>query len=71
MSFFALQQMRRHLLPDLHLIRGLLLVVSDDGGDFYFKVADGVADPAEIMDYYATGRSLPMGRLSYLYQMDK
>ena len=45
--------------------------MSDDGGDFYFKVADGVADPAEIMDYYATGRSLPMGRLSYLYQMDK
>ncbi len=43
----------------------------DQGGDFYFKVADGVADPAEIMDYYATGRSLPMGRLSYLYQMDK
>ena len=35
------------------------------------KVADGVADPAEIMDYYATGRALPMGRLSYLYQMDK
>lgn len=43
----------------------------ESGGDFYFKVADGVADPAEIMDYYATGRSLPMGRLSYLYQMDK
>ena len=43
----------------------------EDGGDFYFKVADGVSDPAEIMDYYATGRSLPMGRLSYLYQMDK
>ena len=41
------------------------------GGDFYFKVADGVADPAEIMDYYVTGRSLPLGRLSYLYQMDK
>ncbi len=43
----------------------------ESGGDFYFKVADGVADPAEIMDYYATGRSLPMGRLSYLYQMDQ
>ena len=41
------------------------------GGDFYFKVADGVSDPAEIMDYYVSGRSLPMGRLSYLYQMDK
>lgn len=43
----------------------------EGAGDFYFKVADGVADPAEIMDYYATGRSLPMGRLSYLYQMDR
>lgn len=43
----------------------------ENGGDFYFKVADGVVDPDEIMDYYVTGRSLPMGRLSYLYQMDK
>ncbi len=39
------------------------------GGDFYFKVADGVADPAEIMSYYESGRSLPLGRLSYLYQL--
>lgn len=46
------------------------LTASDAYNDFYFKVADGVADPAEIMDYYVTGRSLPMGRLSYLYQMD-
>lgn len=43
----------------------------ENGGDFYFKVADGVVDTDEIMDYYVTGRSLPMGRLSYLYQMDK
>lgn len=42
----------------------------EGAGDFYFKVADGVAQPDEIMDYYVTGRSLPMGRLSYLYQMD-
>ncbi len=39
------------------------------GGDFYFKVADGVEDPAEIMSYYSSGRSLPLGRLSYLYQL--
>ncbi len=38
-------------------------------GDFYFKVADGVVDTDEIMDYYVTGRSMPMGRLSYLYQI--
>lgn len=53
----------------------------DEGGDgagsgsgpdvvykIYFKVADGVENPAEIMDYYSTGRSLPMGRLSYEYK---
>ena len=39
--------------------------------DFYFKVSDEVKDPAEIMNYYASGRSLPMGRLSYLYQIGK
>jgi hypothetical protein len=62
-----------------YTVKGKILQISipraalglDQGGDFYFKVADGVADPAEIMDYYATGRSLPMGRLSYLYQMDQ
>lgn len=43
----------------------------ENGGDFYFKVADGVVDTDEIMEYYVTGRSLPMGRLSYLYQMDE
>ncbi len=41
----------------------------ETASDFYFKVADGVADPDEIMDYYITGRSMPMGRLSYLYQI--
>ncbi len=40
-----------------------------DGGDFYFKVADGVENPEEIMNYYGSGRSLPLGRLSYLYQI--
>ncbi|MCQ2430484.1 MAG: hypothetical protein MJ192_09150 [Clostridia bacterium] len=39
--------------------------------DLYFKVADGVEDAGEIMQYYASGRSLPMGRLSYLYQIGK
>ncbi len=41
----------------------------ENPGDFYFKVADGVVDTDEIMDYYITGRSMPMGRLSYLYQI--
>lgn len=35
--------------------------------EFYFKVADGVENPKDIMDYYVTGRSLPMGRLSYKF----
>ena len=41
----------------------------DEAGDFYFKVADGVSEPSEIMNYYGSGRSLPLGRLSYLYQI--
>ncbi len=41
----------------------------ENPSDFYFKVADGVVDTDEIMDYYVTGRSMPMGRLSYLYQI--
>lgn len=46
------------------------LGLTPDGcADIYFKVADGVESPEEIMNYYASGRSLPMGRLSYLYQI--
>lgn len=33
----------------------------------YFKVASGVANPQDIMDYYVTGSTVPMGRLSYAY----
>ncbi|MBO4326584.1 MAG: hypothetical protein J5950_04880 [Clostridia bacterium] len=39
-----------------------------DAVRIYFKVADGVENPADIMDYYCTGRSLPMGRLSFEYK---
>jgi hypothetical protein len=35
----------------------------------YFKVADGVQNPFDIMDYYVSGISLPIGRLSYLYNI--
>ena len=34
----------------------------------YFKVSDGVENPEDIMDYYCTGRALPMGRLSFEYK---
>ena len=33
----------------------------------YFKVADGIEHPEDICDYYISGRSVPMGRLSYRY----
>lgn len=39
----------------------------EGSNEFYFKVADGVENPTDIMDYYVTGRSLPMGRLSYKF----
>ena len=35
---------------------------------FYFKVAQGVAHPDQIMDYYKTGTVMPLGRLSYSYR---
>lgn len=42
----------------------------EDGGSFYFKVADGVENYNDIMSYYNSGCSMPVGRLSYLYQID-
>ena len=42
-------------------------VLGLEGDAFYFKVADSVENPADIMDYYVTGRSMPMGRFSYQY----
>jgi hypothetical protein len=35
----------------------------------YFKVADGINKPSDIMEYYVSGIALPMGRLSYLYRI--
>lgn len=43
------------------------LSLSETNNTFYFKVADSVENPADIMDYYVTGRSMPMGRFSYQY----
>lgn len=39
-------------------------------GAFYFKVAADVAEPQDIMSYYTSGCSLPLGRLSYAYTME-
>ncbi len=35
--------------------------------NIYFKVADGIEHPEDITDYYVSGRSVPMGRLSFRY----
>jgi len=34
---------------------------------FEFKVADNVSHPEDIMDYYVSGDSAPLGRMSYSY----
>lgn len=36
----------------------------------YFKIAVGVDTPSNIMNYYVSGSSMPMGRLSYIYYPD-
>lgn len=38
-----------------------------DGVKFEFKVADHVTNYKDIMDYYVTGDSAPIGRLNYAY----
>ncbi len=43
------------------------LGLSASDNTFYFKVADSVEHPSDIMDYYVSGRCMPMGRLSYQY----
>ena len=42
----------------------------EDGGSFYFKVADGVENFDDIMSYYESGIAMPAGRLSFLYNID-
>ena len=37
---------------------------------FYFKVEMGVEDPSDIMSSYLSGSAIPMGRLSYMYDMN-
>lgn len=34
---------------------------------FYFRIADNIDAPADSMDYYVSGSSLPLGRLSFQY----
>lgn len=43
------------------------LGITSGTNSFYFKVSDGVEKASDIMNTYTTGKSLPMGRLSYKY----
>ena len=45
------------------------LVGMQNETEFYFKAADSVATPEDIMEYYVSGSVMPMGRLSYEYKM--
>lgn len=44
-----------------------MLALQKDGVSFEFKVADNVTDYTNIMDYYVSGDSAPIGRLRYSY----
>lgn len=41
--------------------------LDSDNFTIYFKVADSVEKEDDIMDYYVSGESVPMGRLSFTY----
>ena len=45
------------------------LIGMENETQFYFKAADSVAVPDDIMEYYVSGSVMPMGRLSYEYKM--
>ena len=36
--------------------------------EFTFKVADGIEREADILDYYVSGESFPMGRMAFVYR---
>lgn len=44
-----------------------LLGLSKDNVKIEFKVTDNITHPEDIMDYYVSGESAPIGRLSYSY----
>ena len=45
------------------------LIGMENETQFYFKAADSVAVPDDIMEYYVSGSVMPMGRMSYEYKM--
>ena len=44
-----------------------LLGLSSDRVELSFKITDNVQKPDDIMDYYVTGDSAPIGRFGYAY----
>jgi hypothetical protein len=44
-----------------------LIGVSKDKIEIEFKVADSIEKPDDIMDYYVSGSSAPIGRLNFTY----
>lgn len=47
-----------------------VLGISEDKFTLYFKVTDSIEHPEDIMDYYVSGLSMPLGRLSYTYALE-
>ena len=45
-----------------------LLGISEDAFEISFKIADGVEDETNILDYYVSGEVFPLGRFGYTYQ---
>lgn len=46
------------------------LDMNENTSSFYFKVADGIERPQDILDYYISGSAMPIGRMSYMYNLD-
>ncbi len=43
------------------------LIGCGEGDTFYFKVADNIENESDITDYYVSGKSFPLGALSFRY----
>jgi hypothetical protein len=43
------------------------LIEANDKVDIEFKITDNISHPEDVMDYYISGDSMPIGRLHYGY----
>ena len=44
------------------------LGLTENAFGFTFKVADGIQQESNILDYYVSGESFPLGRMAYVYE---